>query len=137
MDGGPGFKRNAGFARKTVPSGLNSINMLCLVKSLLVREVDGNGLMVGGMSGQFWLGDEAWAAIEPRLSKNQPGARWGDDRRVISGIIHVLRWGGMPWRDCPSAYGPPSSIYNRFNRWSRRGIWQRAASGPLGGWADR
>jgi transposase len=41
----------------------------------------------------FWLSDEAWKAIEPHLPKNQPGARRGDDRRVISGIIHVLTVG--------------------------------------------
>ena len=39
----------------------------------------------------FWLSDEAWAAIEPHLPKNQPGARRVDDRRVISGILHVLK----------------------------------------------
>eukprot|EP00873_Tetraselmis_striata_P030084 jgi/Tetstr1/450348/TSEL_037384.t1 len=43
------------------------------------------------MSRLFWLSDEAWAAIEPHLPKNQPGARRVDDRRVISGIIHMLK----------------------------------------------
>ena len=42
----------------------------------------------------FWLSDEAWAAIEPHLPKNQPGARRVDDRQVISGIIHMLKRGG-------------------------------------------
>jgi transposase len=40
----------------------------------------------------FWLSDEAWSAIEPFLPTNQPGARRLDDRRVISGILHVLKW---------------------------------------------
>ena len=70
----------------------------------------------------FWLSDEAWAAIEPHLPKNQPGARRLDDRRVISGIIHMLKCGGR-WADCPSEYGPSTTVYNRWNRWSRRGIW--------------
>lgn len=74
------------------------------------------------MSNLFWLDDEAWAAIEPHLPKNQPGARRVDDRRVISGIIHVLKT-GCRWKDCPPAYGPPTTIYNRFNRWSRRRLW--------------
>jgi hypothetical protein len=39
----------------------------------------------------FWLSDDAWAAIEPHLPKNQPGARRVDDRRVISGIVHMLK----------------------------------------------
>ncbi len=70
----------------------------------------------------FWLSDEAWAAIEPHMPKNQPGARRVDDRRVISGIVHVLKT-GCRWRDCPRDYGPHTTIYNRFNRWSRRQLW--------------
>jgi transposase len=42
---------------------------------------------------------------------------------VISGIVHVLRC-GCRWCDCPEAYGPPTTIYNRFVRWARRGIWE-------------
>jgi transposase len=76
------------------------------------------------MSGLFWLSEEAWAAIEPHLPKNQPGARRVDDRRVISGIIHMLKCGGR-WADCPAEYGPSTTVYNRWNRWSRRGIWTR------------
>lgn len=76
------------------------------------------------MSGLFWLDDAAWAAIEPHLPKNQPGARRGDDRRVISGILHVLKT-GCRWQDSPAEYGPPTTIYNRFNRWSRRQLWSR------------
>ena len=74
------------------------------------------------MNRLFWLSDEQWAAIEPHLPKNQPGARRVDDRRVISGIIHVLKT-GCRWCDCPPEYGPPTTIYNRFNRWSRRRFW--------------
>jgi len=74
------------------------------------------------MARLFWLDDEQWAAVEPHLPKNQPGARRVDDRRVISGIIHVLK-SGCRWCDCPPEYGPPTTIYNRFNRWSRRRFW--------------
>jgi len=76
------------------------------------------------MSRLFWLDDRAWAAIEPHLPKNQPGARRVDDRRVISGILHVLKT-GCRWQDCPAEYGPATTIYNRFNRWSRRQLWSR------------
>jgi len=76
------------------------------------------------MANEFWLSDDAWAVIEPLLPSNQPGARRVDDRRVISGIIHVLK-SGCRWQDCPAVYGPPTTIYNRFNRWSRRGLWRR------------
>lgn len=74
------------------------------------------------MSRLFWLDDEAWAAIEPHLPKNQPGARRVDNRRVISGILHVLKTGCW-WQDCPAECGPPTTIYNRFNRWSGRQLW--------------
>ena len=73
---------------------------------------------------EFWLSDGQWAAIEPLLPKNQPGARRVDDRRVLSGIVHVLKV-GCRWQDCPAVYGPSTTVYNRFNRWARRGIWQR------------
>ena len=76
------------------------------------------------MAGGFWLSDRAWEAIEPLLPRNQPGARRVDDRRVISGIVHVLRV-GCRWQDCPPDYGPATTIYNRFNRWSHKGLWSR------------
>lgn len=74
------------------------------------------------MAGLFWLSNEAWAAIEPHLPRNQPGARRVDDRRIISGIFHVLK-SGCRWGDCPREYGPVTTVYNRFNRWSARGFW--------------
>jgi transposase len=76
------------------------------------------------MAGEFWLSEAQWAAIEPLLPRNQPGARRTDDRRVISGIVHVLR-AGCRWQDCPSVYGPPTTIDNRFRRWTMRGLWRR------------
>ena len=83
----------------------------------------------------FWLSDEAWAAIEPHLPYGKPGKPRVDDRRVISGILHVLKV-GCRWRDVPEAYGPAKTIYNRYHRWSQRRIWQRifekmAAAGPV------
>ena len=50
------------------------------------------------------------------------GAHRVDDRRMISGIMHMLQ-SGARWRDCPAEYGPYTTVYNRFNRWSRQGIW--------------
>ena len=69
-----------------------------------------------------WLSDAEWARIEPLLPRGGKGAHRVDDRRVISGIVHMLRIGAR-WRDCPAEYGPYTTIYNRFNRWSRQGIW--------------
>jgi transposase len=71
----------------------------------------------------FWLSDEQWARIEPYLPTDVRGVERVDDRRVISGIVHVLKI-GCRWCDCPEAYGPYTTIYNRFVRWARRGIWE-------------
>ena len=67
------------------------------------------------MAHLFWLSDEAWAAIEPHLARGKPGKPRVDDRRVISGILHVLK-SGCRWRDCPRVYGPPTTIYNRLQQ---------------------
>lgn len=74
------------------------------------------------MSKLFWLSDDQWAAVEPHLPRNQAGARRVDDRRVISGIIHVLKI-GCRWQDCPAEYGPSTTVYNLFNRWSHKRFW--------------
>ena len=63
-------------------------------------------------------------AIGPLLPKNQPGARRTDDRRVLSGIVHVFK-AGCRWQDCPAVYGRPTTVYNRFRRWTMRGLWRR------------
>lgn len=76
------------------------------------------------MSNEFWFSDEQWAKIEPHLPKNRPGARRKDDRRIISGIVHVLK-SGCRWQDCPTRYGPATTIYNRFRRWTMQGVWRR------------
>ncbi len=47
-----------------------------------------------------------------------------DDRRILSGILFVIR-NGLCWRDAPPAYGPHKTIYNRFIRWSRLGVFNR------------
>ena len=80
----------------------------------------------------FWLSDEEWSHVEPLLPRGRRGARRVDDRRVISGIIHMLR-SGARWRDCPPEYGPYTTIYNRFNRWSRQGIWLAMFKAVTGG----
>ena len=71
----------------------------------------------------FWFSDEQWSKIEPHLPTNQPGPERKDDRRILSGIMHVMKV-GCRWQDCPPEYGPHKTIYNRFARWSERGIWQ-------------
>ncbi|WP_139284927.1 IS5 family transposase [Acidocella aminolytica] len=72
----------------------------------------------------FWLSDKQWAKIEPLLPTDVRGKARVDDRKVLSGILHVLK-SGCRWCDCPPDYGPPTTIYNRFVRWAERGVWER------------
>ena len=72
---------------------------------------------------RFDLSDDEWALLEPLMPKSRKSAR-ADDRKIMNAIFYVLRT-GMPWRDLPERYGPYTTAYNRFNRWSRRGIWKR------------
>ena len=72
----------------------------------------------------FWLSEDQWQRIEPHLPRDVRGKERVDDRRVISGILHVLK-SGCRWCDCPPEYGPPTTIYNRFVRWAERGVWER------------
>ena len=80
----------------------------------------------------FWLSVEQFARLEPLLPNKPRGVPRVDDRRVISGIIHVIR-GGLMWRDAPGVYGPPKTLYNRFIRWSRIGVFDRIFATLAGG----
>ena len=76
------------------------------------------------MARLFRLSDKAWAATKPHLPRGKPGKPRVDDRRAIAGILRILKTGGC-WRERAAQYGPPTTIDNRFNRWSRLGVWQR------------
>jgi len=75
------------------------------------------------MSRLFQLSNIQWAAIQPHLPQYKGHRPRVDDRKIISGIIHVLQ-SGCRWCDAPREYGPYTTLYNRYNRWSQRGIWQ-------------
>src|SRR5687768_8713959 len=70
----------------------------------------------------FWLADDQFARIKPHLPTDTRGKARVDDRRVISGIVHVLKSGGR-WIDAPSVYGPHKTLYNRYVRWAAKGVW--------------
>jgi putative transposase len=75
------------------------------------------------MSDLIWLSDAQLERISPYFPLSHGIARV-DDRRVLSGIIFVIR-NGLRWRDAPKDYGPHKTIYNRFIRWSRLGVFNR------------
>jgi transposase len=76
------------------------------------------------MADNFWLNDTQWALIAPHLPSVHTGPERKDDRRVLSGIVHRLRE-GCRWRALPDEYGPYTTVFNRYNRWSKRGLWQK------------
>jgi putative transposase len=59
-----------------------------------------------------------------------------DDRRIVSAIVFVIE-NGLRWRDAQRDYGPHKTIYNRFVRWSRLGVWIAAAQFRGARWLDR
>ena len=75
------------------------------------------------MSELFLLSERQMARLSPffPLSHGVPRV---DDRRVISGIIYVIKH-GLQWKDAPKAYGPHKTLYNRFVRWSLLGVFDR------------
>ena len=78
------------------------------------------------MSDLIWLSKERLSRIAPYFPLSH-GVPRVDDRRVLSGIIFVLR-NGLRWRDAPKEYGPHKTLYNRFIRWSRLGVFDRIFS---------
>jgi transposase len=72
------------------------------------------------MSDLFWLTEAQMARLRPFFPKSHGKPRV-DDRRVLSGIIFINR-NGLRWRDAPAEYGPPKTLYNRWKRWSEKGV---------------
>lgn len=71
---------------------------------------------------RYDLSEAEWRIVERLLPPAGRGKERVDDRRVVNGIFYVLRT-GSPWRDLPERYGPYTTVYNRFNRWAKKGVW--------------
>jgi len=71
---------------------------------------------------QFWLTEAQFATIAPHLPSDTRDKPRVNDRRVISGIVHVLKSGGR-WVDAPPNYGPRKTLYYCFVRWAAKGVW--------------
>ncbi len=81
----------------------------------------------------FLLSERQMARISPCFPLAHGVPRVGD-LCVVSGIVYVIR-NGLQWKDAPKGYGPHKTLYNRFIRWRRRGVFDRifaslAAEGP-------
>ena len=72
------------------------------------------------------LTNEQWERLQPFLPPQKPrtGRPALDHRTVLNGILWVLRT-GAPWRDLPERYGKWTTVYSRFQRWRKAGVWDR------------
>jgi len=73
---------------------------------------------------RYELSDEGFERLAPLLPKQNRGGRWNDHRTTLNGIFWVLN-SGAPWRDMPERYGRWQSVYHRFRRWVREGLFDR------------
>ena len=82
------------------------------------------------MDDLFLLSVRQMARISPHFPLAH-GVPRVDDRRVVSGIVYVIR-NGLQWKDAPRSYGPHKTLYNRFIRWSRLGVFDRVFAALAG-----
>lgn len=70
--------------------------------------------------------DELWDRIAPRLpgKTSDPGRTGADNRQFLEAVLYVART-GIPWRDLPRDFGEWNSVYQRFARWEKRGVWEQ------------
>ena len=79
------------------------------------------------MSDLFLLSKSQMKRISPHFPLAHGVARV-DDRRVLSGIVYVIR-NGLMWKDAPKGYGPHKTLYNRWKRWGEAGVFMRMMEG--------
>lgn len=72
------------------------------------------------------VSDEVWERIKDKLpgSGKGRGVRAKDNRLFIDAVLYVGKT-GIQWRDLPQRYGKWNSVFVRFNRWSKAGIWEK------------
>lgn len=78
------------------------------------------------MAVRMVLRDDQWSRIEHMLQgkPGDPGMSGRDNRLFVEAVLWVART-GSPWRDLPEEFGRWNSVYQRFARWSRAGVWHR------------
>jgi transposase len=76
--------------------------------------------------GREWLRDDQFERIAALLpgKVTDPGRTATNNRLFVEAVLWIART-GCPWRDLPPQFGPWNSVYQRFARWSRRGVWHR------------
>jgi len=84
--------------------------------------------MAQGTNGlrRYELSEAQWEQIADLMPRSGPkgGGRWRDHRQVVNGLLWKLNTGAQ-WRDIPERYGPWGTVYDRFVRWRREGLFDR------------
>ena len=75
------------------------------------------------------LDDRKWAKIAAVLAERRGAGRRGNDNRMFVEAVLWWRRTGVPWRDLPVDFGPWKTVFNRFDRWSKKGTWTRLFEG--------
>ncbi len=72
------------------------------------------------------LRDDQWERMAPNLpgKSGDPGRSGADNRLFVEAVLWLART-GSPWRDLPSVFGNSNSVFVRFSRWSKSGVWDR------------
>src|SRR5271170_3896985 len=73
---------------------------------------------------RYELTDDEWNLLKGLFPRQKRGGKWNDHRVTLNGMLWILR-SGAPWRDLPDRYGKWKSVYHRFNRWRREGLFDR------------
>jgi len=75
---------------------------------------------------RYGIRDDQWKRIAPLLpgKSSDPGRTAADNRLFVDGVLWIART-GAPWRDLPTRYGAWNSVYQRFNRWAKAGVWEQ------------
>ena len=79
-----------------------------------------------GVLDRLVLSDAAWARMAPHIigDERSRGSSGRDNRMFVEGVLWIVRT-GSPWRDLPEVFGEWNSVFRRFSRWSRKGVWHR------------
>jgi transposase len=91
----------------------------------MAKKKDRTGRGVDGRpERRYEMTDDGYERIEDLLPRQQRGGKWADHRTVLNGIFWVLN-SGAHWRDMPSRYGKWETVYGRYRRWTREGLFDR------------
>ena len=103
----------------------------------MAKQKTRSGRGVAGRPGRrYELTDEAWERIDPLPPRQGRGGRWNDHRTTLNGVFWILN-SGAPWRDTPSRYGRWESVYGRYRRWTREGLYDRVLHRLIFSWTRK